>query len=49
MNFVKSSEENDLGEIIMRRGCISCGFDDLFGGGEVEDDGGASSDGGSNK
>lgn len=49
MNFVKSSENNNLGEIIMRTSCITCGPEDLFGGGNVEDDGGASSDGGSNK
>lgn len=50
MNFLKSNEENNLGEIIMRTGCITCGQEDLFGESvEIEDDGGASSDGGSNK
>lgn len=49
MNFEKANNEDIFGKITPRRGCISCGTEPFFGGGEVEDDGGASSDGGSNK
>lgn len=50
MNFFKMNENTAWGKVEMRRGCIECGTEDLFGEtAEVDDDGGASSDGGSNK
>lgn len=49
MNFLKSNEDNNF-EILMREGCITCGEDSQHGVTvDVEDDGGASSDGGNNK